>query len=259
MAQRSVQAASFTPEVPLVNRTKIFRTRSLAWRAAGCSPRAAAALANAGIDQVKQIGRLGPDLFRMQRNCGPRTIAEIGELIGGWPGVQRPPQAAVADAVRRAGYALSSGDAPECASSESMERLPRVALRDRPRGTRATSASGPQWPATRGAGQPERIRTAPEFRGFAQQHLCCEETPMEMTRIPTPKETAVLQTVIGSDGTLQLVAFGDHLAFDVQGAHRGVDGIVRRDHGFIALDRDEALKLRDLLSLILGQHQAVAA
>lgn len=258
MAQRSVQAASFAP---LVTRTKVFQTRSLAWRAAGCSPRAAAALASAGIDQVKQIGRLGPNFFRMQRNCGPRTIAEIGELIGGWPDVERLPQAATADdALRRAGYLLSSGDAPECASSESMQRQPRVAPRDRPRGVRATSASGQQRPATPGVGQAERIRTGTGFRRFAQQHLCCEETPMEMTRIPMPKEIAVLRTVLGSGGgTLQLVAFGDHLAFDVQGAHRGVDGVLRRDHGFIALDRAEAVKLRDLLSLMLDQRKAVAA
>jgi hypothetical protein len=80
---------------------------------------------------------------------------------------------------------------------------------------------------------------------------------MEMTRIPMPKEIAVLRTVLG--GTLQLVAFGNHLAFDVQGAHRGVDGVLRRDHGFIALDRAEAVKLRDLLSLMLDQRKAVAA
>jgi hypothetical protein len=82
---------------------------------------------------------------------------------------------------------------------------------------------------------------------------------MEMTRIPMPKEIAVLRTVLGSGGTLQLVAFGDHLAFDVQGAHRGVDGVLRRDHGFIALDRAEAVKLRDLLSLMLDHRKAVAA
>jgi hypothetical protein len=257
MAQRLVEAASYTLEVPLVTRTKIFRTRSLAWRAAGCAPRAAAALANAGIDHVEQIGRLGPDFFRTQRNCGPRTIAEIGELIGGWPDVERSPQAAIAGALRRAGYVLSSEDAPECASSESMQRQPRVALRDRPRGMRATLAFGEQGPATRGTGQPKSTQTAREFCRIAQQH--CEETAAEVTRIPTSKETAILRTVVGSGGTLQLVAFGDHLAFDVQGAHRGVDGIVRRDHGFIILDRSEAVKLRDLLSLVLDQRKAVAA
>jgi hypothetical protein len=66
-------------------RADIFQMRSRVWLAAGCSPRAAAALANAGVDTVEQIVRLGRDFFRRQPNCGPRTLAEIGKMIGGWP------------------------------------------------------------------------------------------------------------------------------------------------------------------------------
>jgi len=67
------------------SRLAVFRARCVAWEAAGCSPRAAAALADAEIDEVAQIACLGRGFFVRVPNCGPTTLAEIGRLIGGWP------------------------------------------------------------------------------------------------------------------------------------------------------------------------------
>jgi hypothetical protein len=83
-------------------RSDIFRKRSRVWLAAGCSPRAAAALANAQVDKTEQIGHLGRDFFRRQPNCGPRTLAEIGTLIGGWPEqLDKSAREAIAEALMR--------------------------------------------------------------------------------------------------------------------------------------------------------------
>ena len=41
--------------------------------------------------------------------------------------------------------------------------------------------------------------------------------------------------------------------------HRGVDGIERRDHGFAILTREEATKLRDLLTAMLTRRQKALA
>jgi hypothetical protein len=84
---------------PYRNRTERFGHRYRAWQNAGFSPRAAAALANAEIDRLDQIGPLGREYFRRLRNCGPQTIREIGRLIGGWPNVRPTPQAAIAQAL----------------------------------------------------------------------------------------------------------------------------------------------------------------
>ena len=59
------------------------------WFETGCSVRAAATLANAGISEASQIAEKGRAYFRECRNCGPTTVAQIGKLIGGWPPTPR--------------------------------------------------------------------------------------------------------------------------------------------------------------------------
>ena len=53
---------------------------------AGCSPRAAEALAQTEINEVDQIASLGRAFFERAPSCDPATVAEIGRFIGGWPG-----------------------------------------------------------------------------------------------------------------------------------------------------------------------------
>lgn len=53
---------------------------------AGCSPRAAEALAQSEIDEVDQIASLGRAFFERVPSCDAATVAEIGRFIGGWPG-----------------------------------------------------------------------------------------------------------------------------------------------------------------------------
>jgi hypothetical protein len=45
----------------------------------------------------------------------------------------------------------------------------------------------------------------------------------------------------------------------VQGVHRGVDGIERRDHGFAILTHSEAAELRDRLTAMLARRQRALA
>lgn len=91
------------------------------WRNAGCSPRAAAALGNAKISRLDQIASFGRDYFHGLPNCGPRTVAEIGALIGGWPADHKPALDAVASAL-----AIAIAD-PEEAKVAAMDAL--IALR----------------------------------------------------------------------------------------------------------------------------------
>jgi hypothetical protein len=65
--------------------------------------------------------------------------------------------------------------------------------------------------------------------------------------------------VIAARGMVQLVGTPETIALDVQGVHRGVDGIERRDHGFAILTREEATKLRDLLTAMLTRRQKALA
>jgi hypothetical protein len=69
--------------------TDSFATLYRRWFDTGCSVRAAAALANAGISEASQIAEKGRAYFRQRRNCGPTTVAHIGKLIGGWPPTPR--------------------------------------------------------------------------------------------------------------------------------------------------------------------------
>lgn len=71
----------------------LFHRRARTWLDAGCSPRAAAALANAGIDRLDQIAPLGKSHFSRLQNVGPTTLGELGQLIGGWPNDDLEPQA----------------------------------------------------------------------------------------------------------------------------------------------------------------------
>jgi hypothetical protein len=73
----------------------LFHRRVRTWLDAGCSPRAAAALANAGIDRLDQIAPLGKAQFSRLQNVGPTTLGELGQLIGGWPDDDLAPQTAM--------------------------------------------------------------------------------------------------------------------------------------------------------------------
>jgi hypothetical protein len=76
-------------ETSSIRPTDSFATLYRRWFDTGCSVRAAAALANAGISEVSQIAETGRAYFRQRRNCGPTTVAHIGKLIGGWPPTPR--------------------------------------------------------------------------------------------------------------------------------------------------------------------------
>jgi hypothetical protein len=62
----------------------------------------------------------------------------------------------------------------------------------------------------------------------------------------------MLCTIRSNAGRVQLVASESHVVIDVQGCHRGVDGIERYDHGFITLRHAEARELSDVLSRLLA-------
>ena len=62
----------------------------------------------------------------------------------------------------------------------------------------------------------------------------------------------MLCTIRSNAGRVQLVALESHVVIDIQGCHRGVDGIERYDHGFIALRHAKARELRDVLSRLLA-------
>jgi hypothetical protein len=65
--------------------------------------------------------------------------------------------------------------------------------------------------------------------------------------------------VITARGLVQLVGTPQAVTLDVQGVHRGADGIERRDHGFAILTGEEAAELRDLLTAMLRRQEALAA
>jgi hypothetical protein len=62
----------------------------------------------------------------------------------------------------------------------------------------------------------------------------------------------MLCTFRSNAGRVQLVALECHVVIDIQGCHRGVEGIERYDHGFIALRHAKARELRDVLSRLLA-------
>lgn len=66
-------------------------------------------------------------------------------------------------------------------------------------------------------------------------------------------------TLAGKFGAIQIVTRDAGILLDVQGVHRGVDGIELRDHGFAILTREEAAKLRDLLTAMLTRRQKALA
>ena len=62
----------------------------------------------------------------------------------------------------------------------------------------------------------------------------------------------MLCTIRSSAGRIQVVGSRSHVAIDVQGCNRGVDGFGRNDHGFIRLRHAEARELRNVLSRLLA-------
>jgi hypothetical protein len=58
-------------------RVRTFRDRYVAWQAQDLPARGADALANAGIDTVGQVARLGRASFKGRLNLGPRTPREL--------------------------------------------------------------------------------------------------------------------------------------------------------------------------------------
>jgi hypothetical protein len=67
---------------------RLFPERLAAWRSAGLSARAAAALATSGCDTIPQVVRLGRAYFEGRPNLGPKTLAELAKLAG-WPPKRR--------------------------------------------------------------------------------------------------------------------------------------------------------------------------
>ena len=58
-------------------RVRTFRDRYVAWQAQDLPARVADALANAGIDTVGQVARLGRASFKGRSNLGPETLREL--------------------------------------------------------------------------------------------------------------------------------------------------------------------------------------
>ena len=65
--------------------------------------------------------------------------------------------------------------------------------------------------------------------------------------------------VIAARGLVQLVGTPQAITLDVQGVHRGVDGIDRRYHGFAILTGEEAAELRDRLTAMLTRRRKALA
>lgn len=59
------------------------------WRDQGLSVRAATAVAAAGCQSPEEVRDLGWRFFLRQGNCGPRTVEELSDLVGGWPDARR--------------------------------------------------------------------------------------------------------------------------------------------------------------------------
>lgn len=55
------------------------------WLGQGLSTRAATAAAIAGCRSLRDLRSLGWRFFHRQENCGPRTLQELSDLVGGWP------------------------------------------------------------------------------------------------------------------------------------------------------------------------------
>jgi hypothetical protein len=70
---------------------------------------------------------------------------------------------------------------------------------------------------------------------------------------------ALLHTAAAARGTVQLVGTPETIALDVQGVHRGVDGIERRDHGFAIMTHSEAAELRDQFTAMLARRRRALA
>jgi hypothetical protein len=77
---------------------RLFPERLAAWRSAGLSARAAAALATSGCDTIPQVVRLGRAYFEGRANLGPKTLAELAKLAG-WPPKRRTAMDVVSSAL----------------------------------------------------------------------------------------------------------------------------------------------------------------
>ena len=63
-----------------------------------------------------------------------------------------------------------------------------------------------------------------------------------------PYQFNTVSLIPGIDGDVQIVVSpSGHYVIDVQGAHRGVDGVVRHDHGTVRLTFNAVHELRNLL------------
>ncbi len=70
------------------------RDRSLAfWRAKGLPSRACYVVHFEGCRTVADVHRLGRAYFEQVQNCGPITLRQIGEAIGGWGKAKETDQA----------------------------------------------------------------------------------------------------------------------------------------------------------------------
>lgn len=108
-----------TEQAPSPLPRRLFPERLAAWRSAGLSARAAAALATSGCDTIPQVVRLGRAYFEGRANLGPKTLAELAKLAG-WP----PKRRTALDVVSSA---LSIGLDPEEAREAACDVM--VALR----------------------------------------------------------------------------------------------------------------------------------
>lgn len=56
----------------------------------GLNVRARTVLQQAGVASREDILAIGYEHFRRQKNCGAKSLKEIGLAIGGWPSCARP-------------------------------------------------------------------------------------------------------------------------------------------------------------------------
>jgi hypothetical protein len=70
----------------------------------------------------------------------------------------------------------------------------------------------------------------------------------------TTRATTTTVSIAGSFGLVQMCARDGGVLLDVQGrgrGHYGADGIERRDHGFVILDRSEARAMVERIASLL--------
>lgn len=104
-----------------VETKRLYPHRFRLWSERGLSPRAASALALAGVDTIEQVTALGREWFQKKPNVGVKTLNELARLAC-WPDESKTPVDAVAAALR---LAIADPDEAKEAATDAVIALRR--------------------------------------------------------------------------------------------------------------------------------------